>query len=105
MGLQLLPVAAAAGPITVRRALVAAVLPPGLGRAPWPRESAAVAGGRGAAVGGGRIALEGLRPLPEGGRLGAEPRRARAMDSECRVGGLKTGASWEIGGYGGYGGF
>lgn len=56
-------------------------------------------------MGGGRTALQGLRPLPEGGRLGAEPRRARAMDSECRVGGLKTGASWEIGGYGGSGGF
>lgn len=104
MGLQLLPVAAAADLITVRRAQVAAVLPPGLGRAPWPRN---LRPWREAA--GPRWVGEGLLFRASGRILraadGAEPRRARATDPECRVGGLKTGASWEIGGYGGYGGF
>lgn len=48
MGLRLLPVAAAAGPVTVPRAQVAAVLPPGPGVRPRP-ESAGGGGGREAA--------------------------------------------------------
>lgn len=78
-----------------------------LGRASWPRRlrprrEAAGPRGRG---GSGKDPLPGPRPHPEGGRHGAEPKRARETDIEWRVGGLKTGGGWEIGGYGGYGGF
>lgn len=90
MGLRLLPVAAAAGPVTVPRAQVAAVLPPGPGREPWPRSlrpRRAAAGPRWVGAG---LLFGALGRVPRAADVGLRPRELRETDSEWRVGGLRT---------------
>lgn len=68
-------------------------------------EPAAETGGRGAAVGGGTTAPRGLRAHLRAADVGLRPGELWETVFEWRVGGLKTGGGWEIGGYGGCGGF
>lgn len=105
MGLRLLPVAAAAGPITVPWAQVAAVLPPGPGRAPCPGGCGRHGRPPGRGGWGNDRSPRGLRAHLRAADVGLRPGELWETDFEWRVGGLKTGGGWEIGGCGGCGGF
>lgn len=91
LGLRLLPVAAAARPVTVPGAQVAAVSQPGLGRAPWPRS---LRPGR-AAAGPRKVRAE-LRSrafgrVPRAADAGLRASEPEETASEWRVGGFRTG--------------